>query len=158
MYGLKMNYFEDWLIKYVVQPCNIEWQIHNCSENVEIMLTFRYFCFFSDSLAFVSSWFLCLLMLILFCLLDLHIKYIYFVVCYHVIAAPCVRSVGCVLHTFTLLLMNQNALGLWAVFTTHSYFLWGRVSVSSGLLLVFTLLFGCLWCYGKRYFFLCIHL
>ncbi len=41
---------------------------HICKICIFPLLTFFHFCYFSDSLVFFSGWFLCLLMLILFCL------------------------------------------------------------------------------------------
>ncbi len=76
-------------------------------EDIFTLLTFFHFCYRFYSLAFLSYYFQCLLMSILFFICGLAYEiysgggpsmYIYCVVYYHVIAAPYVRSIVMSLH------------------------------------------------------------
>ncbi len=77
-----------------------------CCLKTSPLLTFINFSYFFYSLGVVFCWFfMCLLMSALFFVCS-HIysrggpsTYVYCVVCYHMIAAPCVRSGGCVFFT-----------------------------------------------------------
>ncbi len=89
-------------------------------EDLFPLLIFIHFYHFSDSLTFIFNWFLCLLMLIIFCLFwtsILNIQwscsfyvyiYIYILSFYYVIAAACARIIGCVsAHFYTLVVDSE---------------------------------------------------